>query len=357
MKSVLLIGPHGLGSALMTLPAVKALRSAGSFRIEVACLLPSTERLCRDVPPVRSLFDEIHALHAGHGLAALARTILNLRKSCFDYSIVLFPSAKPHYNVASRLLGARVRVGSRFPNQPWWHAWWLNHRSVPVEPVIHDCEQNLRLIGMGLGIELSGTGDYSIRTMPRAPGLVGVHPGCKAEHHFKRWGVERFAEAARLLAGTHETLRFRFFFGPDERDELSEFQGLLAKAPYRDLAAKVELSIDDPLPRLFDRIAECSVMISNDSGLMHIAAAQNVRTVAIEGPTDERITGPYGPHSSVLCTDIPCRPCSFTNETRTRRFHCIHDRQYCLTDVEPRHVVDWFDGRLPDGPIPSPDRP
>lgn len=353
MERILLIGPYGLGNVLMALPALQALHATGRYRVEMACLLPSTERMCRDVPELSRLFAEVHALHAGRGAAALARTVLRLRAARFDYSVVMFPSAKAHYNLASLALGARVRIGSAFPRQPWWHLNRLNHRRVPVRPELHDCAQTVRLIAEGLGLALPEPKSYVFRRVKQDARLVGVHPGCKLEYRFKRWGVERFGEAIRLLAGAHPPLRFRVFFGPDEREEQEQFERLLAAPPYAALATRIELSVGDPLARLFDRLGECGAMISNDSGMMHIAAAQGVRTLGIFGPSDERRTGPFSPESSVLATDIACRPCALTNDVRARAFHCIHDRQYCLTEIGPERVLAWFDGAATDRPIPA----
>ncbi len=353
MERILLIGPYGLGNVLMALPAVQALRETGRYRLELACLLSSTERMCRDVPALGGLFERVHALHAGHGLTALARTAWRLRRERFDYSVVMFPSAKAHYNLASLTLGARVRIGSAFPRQPWWHLNRLNHRRVPVRPELHDCVQNVRLVAAGLGINLPDPTSYVFRRANQDARLVGVHPGCKLEYRFKRWGVARFTEAIRLLGDAHARLRFRVFFGPDERDEREQFERLLAAPPYAALADRIERSVGAPLARLLDELGECGAMISNDSGMMHMAAAQGVRTLGIFGPSDERRTGPFSPQSAVLATDIACRPCALTNDVRARAFHCIHDRQYCLTEIGPEHVLAWFDGAASGRPIPA----
>lgn len=353
MTRLLLIGPYGLGNVLMALPAIRALAATGGTRIEVACLLASTEQLCREVEPIHALFAAVHGLHRGHGSAALLRTVAALRRARFDASVVVFPSAQPHYNLANLALGARLRIGSRYPSQPWWHFAWLNGRPVPVAPELHDCVQVARLFRDGLGVPLPDPTDYVFRRLPQRPGLVAMHPGCKRSDRHKRWGGERFGETLRLLHDTHPQLRFRVFFGPDEGDELLDFLRLMATAPYQPLQPHIELPARLSLPALFDAIGECSAMIANDSGLMHIAAAQGVRTLGIFGPSDERRTGPFGPGTAALRTDIACRPCHHTNRSRSRAFHCIHDRQYCLTELMPEHVLAWFDGAWGGQPIPS----
>jgi len=353
MTRLLLIGPYGLGNMLMALPAIQALAATGRFRIEVACLLASTEQLCREVAPIRGLFAEVHALHLGHGTPALLRTVAALRRKRFDASVVVFPSAQPHYNLANLALGARLRIGSRYPNQPWWHFAWLNHRPVPVATDLHDCVQTARLLGAGLGVPVPDPTDYVFRRLPQQPGLVGVHPGCKGSDRHKRWGIVRFGETLRRLKDAHPDLRFRVFFGPDEGNELLAFHRLTGAPPYQQLTPHIDLPARLSLPDLFDSIGECSAMIANDSGLMHIAAAQGVRTLGIFGPSDEQRTGPFSPAAAALRTDIACRPCHHTNRSRSRAFHCIHDRQYCLTELQPEHVLAWFDGAGAERPLPS----
>jgi heptosyltransferase-2 len=333
-----------MGNVLMALPAIRALAETGRFELEAGCLLPSTERMCRDVAPLNALFTRVHALHRGHGTAALLRTLAALRRARFDAAVALFPSAQPHYNALTRIAGARLSVGSRYPRQPWWHLAWLNARAVPVVPELHDCVQTARLLAAGLGVALADPADYVFRRLPQQPRLVGVHPGSKRADVHKRWGLASFAETLRRLLAAHGDLRFRVFFGPDEAEDRGAFLALLERPEYAAAKSRAEFPAGLALPALFDAVGECGAFVANDSGLMHMAAAQGVRTLGIFGPSDERRTGPFAPGCLALHTDIPCRPCHHTNTARSRAFRCIHDRQYCLTELTPERVAAWFEG-------------
>jgi ADP-heptose:LPS heptosyltransferase len=63
------------------------------------------------------------------------------------------------------------------------------------------------------------------------------------------------------------------------------------------------------LAELIERIRECRLVLTNDTGAMHLAAHLGVPVVAIFGSTEERLTGPLGPSSRVLRHHVPCSPC------------------------------------------------
>ena len=69
------------------------------------------------------------------------------------------------------------------------------------------------------------------------------------------------------------------------------------------------LSGKTSLETLIGVLAESSLMLTNDSGPMHIAAALGVPTVAIFGSTDEKATGPYGPRTRIVKHAVDCSPC------------------------------------------------
>ena len=74
-------------------------------------------------------------------------------------------------------------------------------------------------------------------------------------------------------------------------------------------------------------IGKCDVFISNDSSLMHIAAALKVPTVGIFGPTDPKRTAPYGRMHKTVSLNLQCSPCSRFEEKHVKctTFACLHD--------------------------------
>ena len=123
-------------------------------------------------------------------------------------------------------------------------------------------------------------------------GLIAVNPS--ARWKTKLWGADKFAELIRRLPRDRVVLTG----SAAEREQLETIaQGC------RNLAGQTDLF---ELAELYRR---CAVVITNDSGPMHVAAAVGTPVVAIFGPTDPALTGPYGKKHAVLRAGIPCSPC------------------------------------------------
>lgn len=130
--------------------------------------------------------------------------------------------------------------------------------------------------------------------------LIGINPGA-AYGSAKCWPPERFkALAMRLLL---ETDAYIVFFGDSSTATIVKeiAQGLPEKV--------IDLAGVTNLRELASIIKECNVLVTNDSGPMHIGAALNVPLVALFGSSDEEITGPFGQMDNVIHKKVPCSPC------------------------------------------------
>ena len=85
-------------------------------------------------------------------------------------------------------------------------------------------------------------------------------------------------------------------------------------------------------------VGRCALFITNDSGLMHVAVAMGVRTIAIFGPTDPGRTAPYGKDDVVIRTGIDCSPCWSIHNLGVGNVNCIHPENRCLTELPVEHV-------------------
>jgi heptosyltransferase-1 len=149
----------------------------------------------------------------------------------------------------------------------------------------------------------------------------------------KRWPVERYAETAAQLSRKHADARFAVL-GSDADRELGAAIALASPGRCLDLTGKISL------PEMVEWIRLCSLMISNDTGPMHVAAALNKPLVALFGPTEPRRTGPYGQLPDVLQhTALPCVPCM--------KPHCTYVKPIeCLRGISAAAVVAAAEERL-----------
>jgi heptosyltransferase II len=122
---------------------------------------------------------------------------------------------------------------------------------------------------------------------------VGIFPGSNAPA--RRWGAERFKELVQQLADAEVII----FGGPDERE--------LTRAVAGDVA--IDLGGRTTLPVLAAGLASCDLVISNDSGPLHLAAAVGTPTISLWGAGDPARTGPPGGHIVLRDRRLPCLEC------------------------------------------------
>jgi heptosyltransferase-2 len=115
----------------------------------------------------------------------------------------------------------------------------------------------------------------------------------------KRWPVERFAEVARALAAEGHAILV--LGGPNDARVAGEVAGLVPGS--RNLAGQTTLG------ELVDHMTQAALVLSNDSGAMHLASVLGTPTVAIFGSTEPRRTAPLGPRTTWLREHVPCSPC------------------------------------------------
>ncbi len=139
----------------------------------------------------------------------------------------------------------------------------------------------------------------------------------------KRWPAPFFSRLATLLQ-THQDAEVLIIGSETDEEIARSIAADMSKKP-KDLTGKTTL------PQLAGSISLSALFVTNDSGPMHLANALKVPVVAIFGPTDPRITGPYQKPSKVLQKKVPCWPCSYRE--------CPFEHQ-CLTQITPEMVYE-----------------
>jgi heptosyltransferase-1 len=151
-----------------------------------------------------------------------------------------------------------------------------------------------------------------------------IQPGARWAN--KCWPVENFAGLVRLLAKRFPDARFAIL-GSREDKPLGE---IISRAePSRCL----NLCGQTSLPEMVEWIRLGSLMITNDTGPMHVAAALEKPLVALFGPTAPQRTGPYGQLENVLRIELPCSPCL--------KSYCAYEKpDECLNAISPAMVFE-----------------
>ncbi len=152
-----------------------------------------------------------------------------------------------------------------------------------------------------------------LNNISRANVILGVHPGCNKEWSSKRWPLKHFIEVAERFS-----LKFKakviFFGGPDEEEIFSEFTH---RNPNFILADNQKINHTQTL------IKYCSIFLSNDSGLMHIAALHGIPTIAIFGPTNPKKNSPWKVVHKIITPDMKCSPCYDYKKIECQKNECM----------------------------------
>ncbi|MBX3414751.1 MAG: glycosyltransferase family 9 protein [Pirellulales bacterium] len=159
---------------------------------------------------------------------------------------------------------------------------------------------------------------------PARERLIVLNPDCRKAAN--RWPTERFAEVARLLK-QQPHLRVVLCGGPASRELCDEIDRLAGGGLWR-ADGQFGLLASTAL------IARSAVMLTGDTGPMHLAVAVGTLVVALFGPASPRLTGPYASDAIVLNEQLSCAPCF------GRRCHLGFDRPPCMEGIAATATVE-----------------
>ena len=143
----------------------------------------------------------------------------------------------------------------------------------------------------------------TINHQPSTNKAVGLNPGA-SYGSAKRWYPQEFAKVASELSSEYDIV---IFGGPSETDIAGDIEQELINSGiknYENLAGNITI------PELIDKISNLNLFITGDSGPMHVAAAFQVPTVAIFGPTKDKETSQWMNSKSIIVKkNLECQPC------------------------------------------------
>ena len=340
IKKIMILGSIGIGNLLLFSPALKAVRKEfPDAHITFIVLKESFKRLYERSPDIDEIMIVEKKLYPG--VRGKIKLIFELRRKKFDLSITTFPANRFEYNLLPFLSGAKRRIAHKYNRKTLTSLSFLQNYRVPVDYTIHDLDQNLNLL-KALDIDFTGERRLHIDVteknqreaeqflekngLKNKDMIVGFHPGSSIERGMimKRWQKERYAELAQKIVAKYGSPVL--LFGGNDEEELKRF--------IKESAGEGVLSVSGiSLMSTTALIGKCSLFISNDSGLMHIAAAVDVKTIALFGPSDPLRTAPYGDKHTVIRTGIDCCPCWSIHNLGAGVVRCVHSENICMKGI------------------------
>ena len=249
--------------------------------------------------------------------------------------------------------GARVRVG--FHLNDFWRYSLVTH------PVYFNYYRHIADVyeqaGRRLGVEVSDhrisrieVGEQARRTVeeslrrhgwtPGAP-LLGMNVNAGELSYERRWPLERFASLVQMLLDRHGDLYVVLPGSPSERQYVLPLLDRLDESVrHRAIVVAGQWSLEE-------FIASLSLMdglVTNDSGPLHMGAAQGTRMVSLWGPSQPTFYSPRAPGNRVIHEDYPCSPC-VCMFTTFEGMWCDHEG-WCMQAIRPQTVLEAVEAML-----------
>jgi lipopolysaccharide heptosyltransferase II len=315
MQKFLVVNMNYMGDALLTTPAIAALRRANpGARIDTVVGAGAAADVLRDNPNI----DQVIARTERGSWGRCMQLYKLLREG--EYTDVIVLPALPAYALAAFLAGTPVRTGAanRGMNQFLTH---LRHSSarhmadvmldtVPCPPEARPDERRLTV---AVSQDTQRTAQLLLSQVKADAGTPIVAINVGATRPQKRWTAEGFA---RTIEGLKQCACVLVGAGRDDAALAEEIDRLLQGPRATNLIGKTDVK------QLAALLSRCDVLVTADSGSMHLAVAVGTPTVALFGSTDPEVTGPYDDRSRVIYKKLNCAPC-LNHPTCGGRFDCM----------------------------------
>ncbi len=332
----LIVGPSWIGDMVMAQSLFRRLK-ADNPRNEITVMAPAwTRPLLERMPEVSESFDS--PFHHGELNWLLRRRIgRELRGRGFTHAIVLPNSFK----------SALVPFHAAIPERIGWRGEWR-------DPLLTDCrrldKEQLPLMAQRF-VALARSADSPLADdwpkpelqvrpaeldlsclrlgLDRQKPILALCPGAEFGPS-KQWPAAGHIELAGLYL--RRNWQVWLFGSKNDREIAAEIAAGIAPelaSDYRDLTGRTSLG------EAIDLLSAATVVVSNDSGLMHIAAALDKPMAAIYGSSSPEFTPPLSGKVELLATGIECQPCY--------RRECPYGHLRCLTGMQPATVAGAID--------------
>ncbi|OGX27755.1 MAG: hypothetical protein A2787_03780 [Omnitrophica WOR_2 bacterium RIFCSPHIGHO2_01_FULL_48_9] len=279
-QNILIVRTDRIGDVILTTPALEAVRKNFPQAKISVLVAPLTKDLVAGNPYVNEvLVDDRKGVH--RGVVGFWRMVSSLRRQKFDLAIIFH--TKKRTNALCFLAGIPERVG--YHNNKF--GFLLTGKIKDTRPLgeKHEseyCLEVLRSLGMQAGpgqiyLPLQDSAErwaeYFFKKQPGRPGerTIAIHPGASGPE--KRWSLEGFIELMNSLSQKYPC-RFIIVGAVDIQADAARMQASL-KAPCSDLTGQTSVS------QLASLLKRCHMLVSNDSGPVHVAAAAGTPVVSI----------------------------------------------------------------------------
>lgn len=321
---------------IMATPALELLfKHYPSAKFDFFVGYPPVADIVRNYPQTRQIFIKSSGFN-------IARQIYGLRKQRYDYVVITSGHSAWKSGLFAKLLNAGCTIGDYEGRICFFD------KGTKREKNSHRMTCNLLMVKEAFEISettpaqprlttLRQQNDIDAEIIKEIAGkdriIIGIHCGSRETQAYKRWPTEHFRQLLAQINQNYSNAIFLFFATGTEKQEA---QSLADQFTYCS-----RLILDKPLVVVAELLQHCRLMIANDSGIGHLAAAVGTATLSLFGPSDPGKCAPRGAHCRHIKAEGFCTPCIDATVPPKCR-----ETAECLAALKPEAVYKLVAGML-----------
>jgi lipopolysaccharide heptosyltransferase I len=312
LERILIVKLGSIGDVVHTLPTLNALRKTFPRSYISWLVEPASEEILIGHPSL----DEIIVFERDKSsifktVCAFLQLVKKLRNRKFDITLDLQALIKS--GIITILSGSKIKVGFEAGSS---RAEKMSHLFTNVKVkeggFPHILERNLqfarklgsRVSEIRFDIPVSQNGRKYIDSFLKRESIydkriIILHPG--AGWSTKKWSLGKYAKLADEISSNFRDVSVILTWGPGEYNSVEEIHRMARSGPI--MAPKTTIG------QLIPLLKRCKVLVSSDTGPLHIAAALGKRVIGLYGPTDSIRNGPYGEGNFIIKKEMDCLGC------------------------------------------------
>ncbi len=332
----LIVHTFGLGDMIMATPALELLRRQfPTAQFDFFIGYPPVADIVRTYPQTRYIFIKSSDI-------SIARQIYKLRQQHYDYVLVTSGHSAGKSGLFAKLLNAGCTIGDYDGRICFFDKGIkrVNNR--------HRIACNLLMVKQAFELgdnaseqprltTLSQPGDNDAEIVKEIAGtdkiIIGIHCGSRETQSYKRWPTEYFRQLLTQISQNYGNAMFLIFATGTEQQEA---QSIADQVPHCS-----RIILDKPLGIVARLLQHCRLMIANDSGIGHLAAAVGTPTLSLFGPSDPGKCAPVGAHCRHIKVEGFCTPCIDATVPPECR-----ETAACLSALRPEAVYKIVAGNI-----------